>query len=101
LTSFTFPNEGLQYLNDAYRNVTISHTKYMILMIKNIFTYLQYIQKYIYTIHIYIDLSIRPWTLGHHDQMLKHNFTRTDKWGGGFNTTLTKNLRNLVWEKTG
>ena len=56
LTSFTFQNEGLQYLNDAYRNVTISHTKYMILMIKNIFTYLQYIQKYIYTIHIYIDL---------------------------------------------
>ena len=33
-----FQNEGLQYLNDAYRNVTISHTKYMILMIKNIFT---------------------------------------------------------------
>ena len=53
MTSFTFPNEGLQYLNDAYRNVTISHTKYMI---KNIFTYLQYIQKYIYTIHIYIDV---------------------------------------------
>ena len=40
MTSFTFPNEGLQYLNDAYRNVTISHTKYIILMIKNIFTYL-------------------------------------------------------------
>jgi hypothetical protein len=67
----------LQYLNDAYRNVTISHTKYMILMIKNIFTYLQYIQKYIYTIHIYIDLftsRVRPWT---------------------------KNLRNWVVEKKG
>ena len=66
MTSFTFPNGGLQYLNDAYRNVTISHTKYTILMIKNIFTYLQYIQKYIYTIHIYIDLfTSRVEDLGH------------------------------------
>ena len=81
MTSFTFPNEGLQYLNDAYRNVTISHTKYMILMIKNIFTYLQYIQKYIYTIHIYIDLfTNRVEDLRHWDTMIRC-----------LNTTLTKN----------
>ena len=104
MTSFTFPNEGLQYLNDAYRNVTISHTKYIILMIKNIFTYLHslytkiylhiythYIQKYIYTIHIYIDLfTNRVEDHGHWDTMIRC-----------FNRTLTKNLRNLVWEKKG
>ena len=79
MTSFTFPNEGLQYLNDAYRNVTISHTKYIILMIKNIFTH--YIQKYIYTIHIYIDLfTNRVEDLGHWDTMIRC-----------LNTTLTKN----------
>ena len=49
--SFTFSNEGLQYLNDAYRNVTISHTKYIILMIKNIFTHTIY--KNIFTLYIY------------------------------------------------
>ena len=82
--SFTFPNEGLQYLNDAYRNVTISHTKYIILMIKNIFTltiykniftYLHSLYTKIYLHYTYIHRSIykqsrRPWTLGHHDQML-------------------------------
>ena len=83
----------MQYLNDAYRNVTISHTIYMILMIKNIFTYLQYIQKYIYTILIYIDLfTSRVEGRGHHDQMFKHNITQEQTGGeGGFSTTLTKN----------
>ena len=50
-------------------------------MIKNIFTYLQYIQKYIYTIHIYIDLfTSRVEGLGHWNTMIRY-----------LNTTLTKN----------
>jgi hypothetical protein len=45
----------------------------MILMIKNIFTYLQYIQKYIYTIHIYIDLfTSRVEGLGHWNTMIRY-----------------------------